>query len=448
MVNLHCSTKLLSLLLLSSLFEDIRELNGPLPPSTILCLTELYAVLRKVKVLIQECKDGSCLWNILQFEAISKQFHVLVKEMGMALDILSLKQVELLHKQIKWVDTFLDPIEFHRREELLQLMSNNNESKHGNKRISDCKKQIEMIEVLKLEGEARQQAGTGGLVVVSNINNLISLVSYSKAIIFGDAKYNEKTTSKLDYEAVVKRSVSLLRDIDLLPSTSQSIILHIPDKFRCSISLDLMRDPVIVASGHTYDRSPIAEWINSALIPNYALKCLIHQWSEENNIPLTSELSSSSEERSTSKRKVIENLVDHISASKDVIDVVKLTAEFLVGKLATGSPDTQRQSRMINRRLISEAGAIPFLVTLMQYTFSDAATLLLRLCKIGGEELTRRLLIHPHSIPSLQRLISDGSLKARRKAEALLKLLNRLCFQSPHSSSPISSQNSSLDSLE
>ncbi|KAI3929437.1 hypothetical protein MKW92_011760 [Papaver armeniacum] len=654
--------------LLSSLFEDIRELNGPLPPSSILCLTELYTVIRKAKVLIQECKDGSCLWNVLQSEFMSKQFHVLVKEMGMALDILPLslinvtpdvrEQVELLHKQIKRVDAFLDPVEFQRREEILKLMSNNNENKYRNKRISDSKKQIEKImcgiglknysdyeeEILKLEGEARKQAGTGGLIVVSNINNLISLVSYSKSMIFGDARYDEKIISKLDHEAVVKRSVSLPRDFDPSPSTSQSMILHIPDEFRCPISLDLMKDPVIVASGHTYDRSPIAQWINSghhtcpksgqklihmALIPNYALKCLISQWSEENNIPLTSEMRSSSEERSTSKRKEMENSVDHISASKAAIDSVKLTAEFLVGKLATGSPDTQRQAAyqlrllaktgMINRRLISEAGAIPFLVTLLSshdpqiqenavtallnlsifdnnkvlimaagaidniievlqsgktmeakenaaaaiFSLSmiddckvtigarpraipalvgllregtsvgkrdaatalfnlaiynankanvvvagavplliellmddtagitddalavlallsgnpegleeikknrtmvpllvdllrfgsakgkeNAVTLLLGLCKNGGEELTRRLILHPHSIPSLQRLISDGSLKARRKGEALLKLLNRLCFQSSHNSSQNSSQNSSHNSLE
>ncbi|KAI3986497.1 hypothetical protein MKX01_037779 [Papaver californicum] len=619
--------------LLPSLFEDIRESNGPLPPSWILCLTELYA-----------CKDGSCLSNVLQSEFMSKQIHVLVKEMGMALDILPLslinvtpdvrEQVELLHKQIKRVDAFLDPEEFRRREELLQLMSNNNENKYGDKRISE---QIVKIicgiglknhsdyekDILKLEGEASKQAGTGGLVVVSNINNLISLVSYSKSMIFLVMRnIKKKSSAKLDHEAVVKRSVSIPGDFDPSPSTSQSMILHIPDEFRCPISLDLMKDPVIVTSGHTYDRSPIAQWIiqkliHMALIPNYALKCLIHQWSEENNIPLTSEMSSSSEERSTSKRKEMENTVDHISASKAAIDAIKMTAKLLAGKLETGSPDTQRQAAyqlrllaktgMINRRLISEAGAIPFLVMLLSshdpqiqenevtallnlsifdnnkvlimaagavdniievlhsshislsmmddckvtigvhpraipalvdlsregtsvgkrdaatalfnlaiYNVNkanvvvagavplliellmddkagitddalsvlallsgnlealeeieksrtmvplligllrfgsakgkeNAVTLLLGLCKNGGEELTRRLLIHPHSIPSLQRLISNGSLKAKRKAESILKLLNRLCFQSSHHSFQNLSQNSSRSSLE
>ncbi|CAN0909782.1 U-box domain-containing protein 1 [Linum grandiflorum] len=385
---------------------------------------------------------------------------------------------------------------------------------------------------------------------------------------------------------------------------------NIPDEFKCPISLDLMRDPVIVASGHTYDRSSIAQWINSghhtcpksgqrlihmALIPNYALKSLVHQWCQENNIPLVESSSSPSCSENT----------------KAAADAVKMTAEFLVGKLAMGSPEIQRQAAyelrllaktgMDNRRIIAEAGAIPFLVSILNSNDSriqenavtallnlsilennkilimaagaveriisvlesgksmearenaaaaifslsviddykviigakpraipallrllregttagkrDAAsalfnlavyvsnkagivlagtvplliellmddkagitddalailalllgcsegleeirksrilvpvlidllrfgsakgkensiTLLLGLCKDGGQEVARRLLINPRSIPSLQSLSADGSLKARRKADALLRVLNRCCSHS------------------
>ncbi|GJR70004.1 U-box domain-containing protein 1-like protein [Tanacetum coccineum] len=86
--------------------------------------------------------------------------------------------------------------------------------------------------------------------------------------------------------------------------------------------------------------------------------------------------SSSNLERSPSmKRKLPEKAVDHISATKDTMDSVKLTTEFLVGKLAMCSIDIQRQATyelrllaktgMDNKRIILEAGAIPFLVTLL-----------------------------------------------------------------------------------
>jgi hypothetical protein len=407
-----------------------------------------------------------------------------------------------------------------------------------------------------------------------------------------------------------------------------SLTINIPDEFRCPISLDLMRDPVIVSSGHTYDRISIAEWINSghhtcpksgqrlihtALIPNYALKSLVHQWCYENNVSVN-EPKGNNNSGSSSKRHKNENAIDHISANKASKDAVKMTAEFLVGKLATGSTNIQRQSayeiRLLaktgadNRRIIAEVGAIPFLVTLLAskdsriqehvvtalfnlsiydnnkilimaagavdnivevlesgktmearenaaaaiYSLSmlddckvqigasskaipalvlllkegtpigkrDAAialfnlavynpnklsivksgavsllvellmddkagitddslavlavllgcsqgleeiknskslvpilidllrfgsvkgkensiTVLLGLCKEEGELVARKLLANPRSIPSLQSLAADGSLRARRKADALLRLLNRCCSQPQHS---------------
>uniref|UniRef100_A0A7N2MER4 RING-type E3 ubiquitin transferase n=1 Tax=Quercus lobata TaxID=97700 RepID=A0A7N2MER4_QUELO len=344
--------------LLCSLFEEIQDTNGSIPPSSILCLTELFCVIRRVKALIQECKDGSCVWGLIQTQFVSNQFYVLVKEMGRALDILPLslldlsadtrEQVELLHKQVKRVDSYVDPRERQRREVLLQIMASEKNSK--NKGFIDfgiVKEILSCIglrnpfdyeeEILKLELEAKKQAGTGGLIV-------------------------------------------------------SSVVPNIPDEFRCPITLDLMRDPVIVASGHTYDRHSIARWINSghytcpksgqkllhmALIPNYALKSLIHQWCQDNNVSLNEDKASSfsDSESGNSKGKQSENAVDHISATKAVADAVKMTAEFLVGKLATGSVEIQRQAAyelrllvktgMDNRRMIAEAGAIPFLVTLL-----------------------------------------------------------------------------------
>ncbi|XP_020229278.1 U-box domain-containing protein 1 [Cajanus cajan] len=629
--------------LLSSLFEEIQETGTPLPPSSILCLTELFSVIRRVKILIQECKDGSSLWSLIQLEFIANQFYVLVKEMGRALDILPLsllnvtsdirEQVELLHKQAKRVELLIDPREIQRREHLIQVMANNSFQNNKNKGFIDFDKVEEILssiglrtpsdydgEISKLEAEAQNQAGTGGLIVVSNINNLISLVSYSKSMIFRDGECDRKN------EDCKPLSAFLHNKVHDSSSSSQSMTPNVPDEFRCPISLDLMRDPVIVSSGHTYDRTSIAQWINSghhscpksgqrlihtALIPNYALKSLVHQWCYDNNVPVNEP---TTEGNNISKKNLNEEAIDHISANKAAADAVKMTAEFLVGKLATGSADIQRQAAyelrllaktgMDNRRVIAEVGAIPFLVTLLGsqdsriqehavtalfnlsifdnnkllimaagavgnivevlesgktmearenaaasiYSLSmvdeckvqiggrakvipalvgllkegtpigkrDAAsalfnlavynpnkgniveagavpvlvellmddkagvtddalavlalllgcsqgleeirnsralvpllidllrfgsvkgkensiTLLLGLCKEEGEVVARRLLANPRSIPSLQSLAVDGSLRARRKADALLRFLNRCCSQPHHS---------------
>ncbi|CAN0909793.1 U-box domain-containing protein 1 [Linum grandiflorum] len=77
---------------------------------------------------------------------------------------------------------------------------------------------------------------------------------------------------------------------------------------------------------------------------------------------------------------------------------------------------------------------VPVLIDLLRFGSAkgkeNSITLLLGLCKDGGQEVARRLLINPRSIPSLQSLSADGSLKARRKADALLRVLNRCCSHS------------------
>lgn len=69
--------------------------------------------------------------------------------------------------------------------------------------------------------------------------------------------------------------------------------VQIPYHFRCPISLELMRDPVTVSTGQTYDRSSIESWVATGnttcpvtrapltdftLIPNHTLRRLIQDW--------------------------------------------------------------------------------------------------------------------------------------------------------------------------
>ncbi|XP_010682824.2 U-box domain-containing protein 45 [Beta vulgaris subsp. vulgaris] len=72
-----------------------------------------------------------------------------------------------------------------------------------------------------------------------------------------------------------------------------------PEELRCPISLQLMYDPVIIASGQTYERICIEKWFNDGhntcpktqqqlshrcLTPNYCVKGLIASWCEQNGI--------------------------------------------------------------------------------------------------------------------------------------------------------------------
>ncbi|PRQ22186.1 putative aminoacyltransferase, E1 ubiquitin-activating enzyme [Rosa chinensis] len=165
-------------------------------------------------------------------------------------------------------------------------MGSNNEREKKSKEFIDLGKENDILssigsrssrdykeQISKLEAVAQRQAGSGDLIVVCNINYLISLCHISNPWFL--SIYDDfKTTNKEEFK---------------LPGF---------DEFRRSISFDLMKDPVIVASGHTHDGNFIAQWINSehqtcpksgqklihmALVPNYALKSLLHQLCEENN---------------------------------------------------------------------------------------------------------------------------------------------------------------------
>ncbi|KAJ8526313.1 hypothetical protein K7X08_028790 [Anisodus acutangulus] len=73
--------------------------------------------------------------------------------------------------------------------------------------------------------------------------------------------------------------------------------LTIPSHFLCPISLDLMKDPVTLCTGISYDRENIEKWIESGnstcpvtnqplrnfdLIPNHAIRKMIQDWCVDN----------------------------------------------------------------------------------------------------------------------------------------------------------------------
>ncbi|CAH8349675.1 unnamed protein product [Eruca vesicaria subsp. sativa] len=77
-----------------------------------------------------------------------------------------------------------------------------------------------------------------------------------------------------------------------------------PEELRCPISLQLMCDPVIIASGQTYERVCIEKWLSDghnscpktqqqlphlSLTPNYCVKGLIASWCEQNGITVPTE---------------------------------------------------------------------------------------------------------------------------------------------------------------
>ncbi|KAI4350136.1 hypothetical protein L6164_010646 [Bauhinia variegata] len=97
------------------------------------------------------------------------------------------------------------------------------------------------------------------------------------------------------------RTLSAIKDLKLKRSLSQNLDELVPPEFRCPISRELMRDPVVLATGQTYDRPLIQRWLNEGhrtcpqtqqvlshtiLTPNYLVQDMISQWCKEHVIEL------------------------------------------------------------------------------------------------------------------------------------------------------------------
>ncbi|GLT83123.1 hypothetical protein SLE2022_014320 [Rubroshorea leprosula] len=126
-----------------------------------------------------------------------------------------------------------------------------------------------------------------------------------------------------------------------------------PDDFMCPISLEIMSDPVILSSGHTFDRASIQRWLDSghrtcpitklplpehpSLIPNHALRSLISNYT---NISLPKSQSCSEPQAPisilTSRSSSLESKLESLSQ---------------LGRLSKGDSAL--------RRRLTEAGAVP-----------------------------------------------------------------------------------------
>lgn len=202
----------------------------------------------------------------------------------------------------------------------------------------------------------------------------------------------------------------------------------VPDDFRCPISLELMKDPVIVSTGQTYERACIEKWLegghdtcpktkqkltSTTLTTNYVLRSLIALWCEANGMDPPKRTSL------PSKPPLACSAGEH----SKIVD--------LISKLSSPNLDSQRSAagelRLLakrsadNRLCIAEAGAIPQLVSLLSTsdprTQEHAVTALLNLSIC---EENKGTIIASNAVPAVVHVLRTGSMETRENAAATL----------------------------
>ncbi|KAI4384399.1 hypothetical protein MLD38_002563 [Melastoma candidum] len=380
----------------------------------------LKSALDDAKVLLESVTQGSKLYQAFQGDKTALKFQETTERIEDALNKIPYadlniseevrEQIELVHAQFRRAKGRNDSLDLQLVMDLDIARKEEDPDSAMLKRLSE-KLQLRTIDDLKKESLAIHE------LVISCGGNP------------GDCF--EKMTSLLKKlkDCVLQESPDGNQpEVDKEPMKHRSPI--IPDDFRCPISLELMRDPVIVSTGQTYERSCIQRWLDAghktcpktqqtlfhtALTPNYVLKSLIALWCESNGVELP-------EKNRTSRGK---------NSGRGVSECDRAAIDALLEKLAIGNADQQRAAagelRLLakrnadNRVCIAEAGAIPLLVELMSSpdsrTQEHAVTGLLNLSINEGN---KSAIVNAGAIPDIVRVLKTGSMEARENAAATL----------------------------
>ncbi|EHA8591370.1 U-box domain-containing protein 16-like [Cocos nucifera] len=374
---------------------------------------------------------------LLQADTVANEFHELTLEISILLDILPLAEldvgedvrdlVDMVRRQCRRSAAAVDPAEATLRGEIFDIICEIEREivpdrskleavfeKLGLDDSRSCRDEIESLE--REIGDQVAEKWTAAMIA------LVGLVRYAKCVLYGASTPKAESAGKFSFSAT---------DV------------AVPPDFRCPISLELMRDPVVVASGQTYDRESISRWIASGhatcpntgqalshtnLIPNKALKNLIFQWCREQHVPFVGEVPGNGG-RATA-----------VSANKAALEATRMTASFLVQKLAASS-STEAANRVVhelrllaksgsdNRAFVAEAGAIPLLLPLLRSDDPglqvNAVTALLNLSILEANK--RRIMHADGGVDGIVDVMASGATwRAKENAAATILSLSSI----------------------
>ncbi|KAK3041776.1 hypothetical protein RJ639_000292 [Escallonia herrerae] len=420
---------------LLAFLEEIQNERSNITSSFVLSFSELHFVFQKVLYLLEDAaRDDARVWMLMKSDWVSDQYRVLVRAIGVALDVLPLNSIDV-SLEIKELVGFvmrqalkakLEVDDKRALDKVVSILSGfeggiGPELKDlkwvleylGIKNWSECNGCIKLLESeIGLEGLTDEKRAVGVL------SSLVGFMSYCRSVVFD----------------VVDRSIGRENG----PSVCSSKVIRClnSDDFRCPISLEIMSDPVAIATGHTYDRSSILKWFGAGnptcpktgekllctdLVPNLALKGLIKQYCQENGVPVA---------ESDGRNRNITRAA--IASSEAAEEAMKMLANFLAGKLVAGTGKELykaafeirllTKTSVFNRSCLVEAGAIPNLLNLLSsvdlVTQENAVAALLNLSK---HSKGKRVLVDNGGLELILEVVQRGlKMEARQHAAGVL----------------------------
>ncbi|XP_061361232.1 U-box domain-containing protein 15 [Gastrolobium bilobum] len=412
--------------LMLPLMEDLRGLQQPIHENGLVWLRNLNDALLCAKDLLTNCSQGSKIHLALENEGVMIKFQNVYEKLSQAFDDLPCEelgisdevreQIELMHVQLRRARRRTDTQDIELAMDMMVVFSDEDDRNSDSAIIERLAKKMDLhsVEDLEVETMAVRNLATErkGQQAESN-QRIIDLLNKFKRIV------GMEETNVLDDPVIPKM---------LERSTS----LVIPHEFLCPITLEIMTDPVIVASGQTYERESIEKWFKSShntcpktrqplahlsLAPNCALRNLIVEWCENNNFKLPKKYTSFDQESCPMENKEeIPSLVESLSSIH--LEEQRMAVE-KIRMISKENPD--------NRVLVAEHGGIPPLVHLLSYPDSKiqehAVTALLNL---SIDEGNKKLISKENAIPAIIEVLENGSVVAKENSAAALFSLSML----------------------
>ncbi|TQD81346.1 hypothetical protein C1H46_033064 [Malus baccata] len=458
--------------------EEVRDGSLGLPASAVLSLSELHLAFQKVQFLLEDlARDDARVWMLMNSSRVASQFRVLSRAMGTALDVLPLgsvsaavevkEHVQLVARQARKAGYEVDPDDIRVASAVWSVLSGF--EKRVLPGVGDLKRVLEFLGIRKwskCEKQVKFLDSENGLENLSEekrdvalLSSLKGLMCYCRCVLFDvvDGEPGRRSEAKCGGGGEAVGCFNL-------------------EDFRCPISLEIMADPVTVATGQSYDRCSIAKWLradnlscpktgeklkNMEVVPNLALKRLIQQHCFENGGAFAD---SGHRNRDIGRARLA------VAGSLALEGAMQMVAEFLNGRLAVGTVEEQNKAAyeirlltktsIFNRSCLVEAGVVPHLLKLLcsadSVTQENAIASLLNISKYskskavivenGGlnlmvgvlkkglksearqhaagtlfylastEEYRRLIGENADAIPALMALIKDGTDRARKNA--------------------------------
>lgn len=415
--------------LLVPMLEEIREAKETLSEETMRLLVKFKEAVESAKRVLRFGSEGSKIYLVLKREQIMNKLQEVAASLEQALDGLSCEnlsisdevkeQVELVLGQFKRARGKVDPPDAELHADLLSLYNSVNYETVDLALLKRVSEKLQLLEIEDLTQESlalhEMVAATGG-DPDSSIEKMGMLLKKIKDFVQMENPSLHSSVGEKSLSSTSPRS----------PNFGRQNSLNIPDDFRCPISLELMKDPVIVSTGQTYERGCIQKWLDAGhstcpktqqtltshtLTPNYVLRSLIAQWCEANGIDPP--------KRPTAETKSASSPVDGSKIEK------------LLAKLISDNAEDQRSAaaevRLLakrnadNRMAIARAGAIPLLVGLLSTadsrTQEHAVTALLNLSIYDDN---KAIIVSSGAVPGIVHVLKKGSMEARENAAATL----------------------------